>query len=227
METPKWSVELHAHTSVSPCATVSPDEVIRIAEQKGLQAVAITDHDRIDAAQYIKRKAQFFVIIGEEIASMDGDIIGYFLQNAIRPGLSAKETIALIREQDGLVCIPHPCDKLRKHRLRPELLETILSEIDFLETWNARNVFVSANKRAERIALAHSIPQICGSDSHTRYEIGMSTMILDPFQSTDEFRNSISSGTCVRKKSPIWVHGITKLHKIKNQLFPKSINSTL
>ncbi len=221
-ETPKWSVELHAHTSASPCATVHPDKLIRLVEQKGLQAIAITDHDRIDAAQYIRKKASFYVIIGEEISTKDGDIIGYFLQNTIQPGLSAKETVERIREQGGLVCIPHPCDKLRKYRLRRESLESILDEIDFLETWNARNVFVSANKNAERIAVTHSIAQICGSDSHTKFEIGRSTMTVDPFRSPNEFRSSITTGTRLHRKSPAWVHGLTKLHKIRLSLFPKS-----
>lgn len=175
--------------------------------------MAITDHDSIDGALRMQEEAPFFVIVGEEVTSADGDIIGYFLSERIPPGLSAEETMDRIHTQGGVVSLPHPCDTLRKHRFNPEKLIPMLERIDCFEVWNARNVFRSSNDRADAIADQHHLRKISASDTHTGFEVGRSGVEMTPFQTPQEFLQHLESATLIREKSPTWVHGITKIKK--------------
>ncbi|MFH1292188.1 MAG: PHP domain-containing protein [bacterium] len=208
-----WRIETHCHTNISPCATLKPQKLINLAKKLGIKALVITDHDNIEAALHIRKIAPFFVIIGQEISTKDGEVLGYFLSERVPPGLSVEQTIELIREQKGLVGIPHPFDPFRKNRLHVEKLEEILTMVDCLEVWNARNIFVSSNEKAERMAEKHGILKIAGSDAHTSFEVGRSGMFTTPFSNANEFLESLRTGSLIKQKSPMWVHGVTKIKK--------------
>jgi predicted metal-dependent phosphoesterase TrpH len=174
-------VDLHCHTSSSFDSLASPGAVMRAAASRGLTHLAITDHDRIDGALRARDRAPdgLTVIVGEEVKTADGDLIAVFIENAVRPGMPALETIATIREQGGLVGIPHPFDRLRGYgRKSGADVAEIAAAADWIEIYNARVIGASANERAALFAKEHALPGLCASDSHTVFEVGVSYNIV-------------------------------------------------
>lgn len=152
---------------------------------RGLTHLAITDHDRIDAALRARDTAPegLTLIVGEEVKTADGDLVAIFIEKLVPPGLSAVETIAAIREQGGLVGVPHPFDRFRGYgRKSGADLAAIATQVDWVEAYNARVVGGSANDRAAEFAKEHGLPGLCASDSHTVLEVGISsnTVFGDP-----------------------------------------------
>jgi len=178
-------IDLHCHTSASFDSLATPAAVMRAAVMRGLTHLAITDHDRIDAALRARDTAPegLTLIVGEEVKTADGDLVAIFIEKLVPPGLSAVETIAAIREQGGLVGVPHPFDRFRGYgRKSGADLAAIATQVDWVEAYNARVVGGSANDRAAEFAKEHGLPGLCASDSHTVLEVGISsnTVFGDP-----------------------------------------------
>ena len=174
-------IDLHCHTSASFDSTASPGAVVRAAAARGLTHLAVTDHDRIDGALRARDAAphELTVIIGEEIKTADGDLVAVFIEKLVPPGLSAIETIAAVREQGGLVGVPHPFDRLRGYGRKSGADPTeIAGLVDWVEAYNARVVGGSANEQAAVFARDHKLPGLCASDSHTVMEVGVSYNVV-------------------------------------------------
>ena len=187
-------MDLHCHTSASFDSIASPEAVVRAAADRGLTHLAITDHDRIDGALEARDRAQQLareieppveILVGEEIRTRDGDVIAVFLQEAVPPGLSAAEAIAAVREQGGLVGIPHPFDRTRGSLLREArgddraALEGLVGRVDWIEAWNARVMLGNGNQRAAELAVAAGLPGVAVSDAHTLMEIGVAATVVE------------------------------------------------
>ena len=171
-------IDLHCHTSASFDSLATVAAVVRAAAERGLTHLAVTDHDRIDAAIRARDIAppELTIIIGEEVKTVDGDLIAVFLDRVVPPGMSAVETIAAVREQGGLVGVPHPFDHFRGFGHKSGLrLEEIADKVDWIEAYNARVIGGSANERAAVFAREHNLPGVCASDSHTVIEVGVSS----------------------------------------------------
>jgi hypothetical protein len=158
--------------------------MITQAQRLGLTHLAITDHERIDEAERARDLAadRLTVIVGEEIRSRDGDLIGLFLQRAVLPGMSAAETSAAIREQGGLVGLPHPFDGFRssggsRAGAAEDRLEELAGLVDYVEIHNAR-AYRDANPRAAGFAARHELPGVASSDAHSVMEVGIAYTIL-------------------------------------------------
>ena len=161
-------IDLHCHTRASFDCLSDPAKVVRLAAQRGLTHIAITDHDRIDGALEARAAAPdgLTVIVGEEVKTADGDLICVFLERAIPPGLSAVETIAAARAQGGLVGIPHPFDSFRGSMSKSGALAELAPLVDWIEGHNARLVG-KGNEQAIDFALAHGRPIVAVSDAHS------------------------------------------------------------
>jgi predicted metal-dependent phosphoesterase TrpH len=182
-------VDLHCHTSASFDSLASPDAVVRAAAKRGLTHLAITDHDRIDGALRARDAAPsgLSVIVGEEIKTTDGDLVAIFLRDLVEPGMTAAETIVAIRDQGGLVGVPHPFDSHRGYGRRSGAdLADIAGQVDWIEAYNARVVNrpfgPDANEQAALFALEHGLPGLAASDSHTVMEVGVAynAVAVDP-----------------------------------------------
>jgi len=173
-------VDLHCHTNASFDSLAAPEAVVRAAVARGLTHLAITDHDRIEGALRARDAAPagLTVLVGEEIRTADGDLIAVFLERAVPPGMPADETIAAVREQGGLVGIPHPFDRFRGSLGRgPDSasetgIVAAAGLVDWVETWNAR-AFGRANELAASFALEHGLPGVAVSDSHAPLEVAV------------------------------------------------------
>jgi len=179
-------VDLHCHTSASFDSLASPEAVVQAAVKRGLTHLAITDHDRIEGALRARDAApdSLTVIIGEEVRTADGDLIALFLQQAVSPGRPATETIAEVREQGGLVGIPHPFDKYRGSMLTDPRQEGIGHLVDWVEAHNARVVGGTGNERAAAFARDLGLPGVAVSDAHSTLEVGVAYNVLDGDPST-------------------------------------------
>jgi predicted metal-dependent phosphoesterase TrpH len=214
-------IDLHCHTRASFDSLANPDAVVRAAAKRGLTHLAITDHDRIDAALAARDSAPdgLTVIVGEEVKSIDGDMIALFLRELVPPGLSALDTIAAIRAQGGLVGIPHPFDARRGFGRHGTDLESIADKIDWVEAYNARVLGGSANEKAALFAVGHNLPGVAASDSHTVLEVGVSYNVLAGDPSTPEGLLAALASVDMRPgRASFYVRAWTPLAKIIQSL---------
>ena len=178
-------VDLHCHTSASFDSLARPGDVVRAAAARGLTHLVVTDHDRIDGALAAREAAPagLTVIVGEEVRTSDGDLIAAYLERAVAPGMSAAETVAAVREQGGLVGIPHPFDRLRGSMLLDARMSTLVSLMDWVEVHNAKLVG-GGNERAAELAREHGLAGVAVSDAHSVLEVGVAYTALDGDPST-------------------------------------------
>ena len=178
-------IDLHCHTSASFDSLARPRDVVKAAASRGLTHLIVTDHDRIDGAMAARDAAPdgLTVIVGEEIKTGDGDLIAAFIERAVAPGMTAVETVAAIREQGGLVGIPHPFDGLRGSLLTGGRMSGLVTLVDWIEVHNAR-VVGRGNERAAAFARDQGIHGVAASDAHSVLEVGVAYTALDGDPST-------------------------------------------
>jgi predicted metal-dependent phosphoesterase TrpH len=178
-------IDLHCHTSASFDSLSDPVKVTRAAAARGLTHLIITDHDRIDGALRARDSAPdgLTVIVGEEVRTADGDLIAAFLDSPVAPGAPAADTVAAIRDQGGLVGIPHPFDRFRGSLLNDARMAALAPLVDWVETHNARMVG-NGNELAAAFALEQHLPGVAVSDAHAIIEVGVAYTVLTGDPST-------------------------------------------
>lgn len=196
--------DLHIHTAYSPDSHVSLERLIARCREVGINCVAITDHNTIAGALEMKRLAPFKVIVGEEIQTLTGEVIGYFLSEEIPRGLPAEETARRIKEQGGAVCIPHPFDRLRLSTIRRQSLEALVPHTDIIEVFNSRLILRRQAAKAQRFAEAHGLLASAGSDAHTVFEVGNAYVEMPEFDDKDQFLLALAQGRIDGKMSAPW-----------------------
>ena len=201
------------HTEYSEDSLLKLEQIAEVVAQKKVDAVAITDHNEVEGAFRLKKESSFPVIVGEEIESQQGDIIGLFLQKQIEPGLTAGETITRIKNQGGLVLIPHPFDRLRSSATGEKPLKKLVEKIDILEVLNARNIFPADNKLALNFALKHNLLQAAGSDAHTQNEVGNAYVEINNFANAEDFLTQLKNAKVAGRRSSLFYHAATKVVK--------------
>ena len=191
-------VDLHLHSSASFDCRVSPEEVARRARQLGLSPLFLTDHDGIEGAERLLAAGQN-VVVGEEILTAEGEIIGLFLNSAVPKRLSPEETVAAIKEQGGLVYLEHPYDTGRRN-LKEAAIERIADQIDIVEVFNGRSE-PGPNRRAEDLRATLGLPGGAGSDAHTLAEIGRVYVEMETFEGPADFLAKLPAARIVSGKS--------------------------
>ena len=197
--------DLHIHTTYSFDCSMPLDKIINRCLEVGINCLAIADHGTIEGALKMQTIAPFPVIVAEEILTPHGEIMGMFLKEGIPSGLSVEQTISRIKAQDGLVCIPHPFDRLRRSSaLNGRAIEEIAEQIDVIEVFNARSAFPQDSTKARTFAQKYGIPQCAGSDAHTLGEIGNAYVEMPEFGDRDDFLNALAKGKIFgRRASPV------------------------
>ncbi len=186
---------IHVHTNYSYDANTSPEELITTARRQGVDCLAVTDHDEIAGAFEARRLATagprlVHVIIGEEISSTDGHILGLFLHERVPPGLTGEETAATIRAQGGLVLAPHPFSTLCDDSLLGAM-ERLAPLFDAIEICNAQNPLPWQDTRAARFAQRHGITAYVGADSHIRGYLAAACQLMPAFDGPAAFRAAL------------------------------------
>jgi hypothetical protein len=222
-ERPLIDVDLHMHTDHSyDCAT--PVEVLLAeARNRGLGAIAVTDHNEISGALEASRKAEgtgLRVIVGEEVKTADqGEVIGLFLEKKIPRGMTLEETIAEIRRQGGIVYVPHPFDRLHSVPDYEHLL-TVLDEVDAIEVFNPRVAISEFNEEAARFAAKYRIPAGAGSDAHVPQGLGSVRIRMREFSGPEEFLESLRDADIVR--NPASLLYVQALKFLQTRALPES-----
>lgn len=208
------TVSFHNHSEYSWDCQIKLAKLEQRCLERGVSVITITDHNEIAGA---KRAAREFhnvrVLIGEEIETADGEIVGLFLTSKIEPGLSLGETIEEIHAQRGLAIVVHPFDRLRRHVITRDALLRHRTEFDAIEVYNSRTVFARDNEIAYAYARDHHKPMIVGNDAHTLGEVGLSLTTLPNFATSGEFIDGLARATFSTARAPLWVHALTKFDK--------------
>jgi len=223
---PLIEVDLHMHTDHShDCAT--PVEVLlETARDRGLGAIAITDHNEVSGALEAQRIAERMdgikVIVAEEVKTAEqGEVIGLFLEERIPRGMTMAETIAEIRRQGGLVYVPHPFDRFHSVPDYEHLIE-IVEEIDVLEVFNPRVALTAFNEEAERFARKYRIVPGAGSDSHVAQGLGSVRVRIHDFDGPGEFLEAMRDADITRKhKNLVYVQALKLLQTTGRPKAPK------
>jgi predicted metal-dependent phosphoesterase TrpH len=200
------SVDLHMHTDHSPDCATPVQTLLEAARDAGLGAIAVTDHNEVSGAHEARERSEEYgvkVIVAEEVKTADqGEVIGLFIEEKIPRGLTLRETITAIRDQGGLVYVPHPFDRMHSVPDYEHLLE-VVEEIDAIEVFNPRVAFTAFNEEAERFAAKYRIVAGAGSDSHVAAGLGSVKIRMRDFDGPAEFLESLRDADIIRKKTSL------------------------
>ena len=196
--------DLHLHTCYSPDCRLSLQDILRRCGEVGIDCLAVTDHGTIEGALRARELAPFPVIVGEEVMTREGEVLGLFMEKTIPSGLTAARTVELIREQGGLAGVPHPFDRFYRSCLRRDTLLDLLPRLQLIEAFNARSLF--HRDQAQAFAQSHGLLMTAGSDAHTLGEVGRAYVEMPPFQGPQGFLQSLEKGKIGGGTTPLWVH---------------------
>ncbi len=224
-------VDLHIHTCYSHDNFTPLEKTIEAVQKSGVDCVAVTDHNEVRGAFELQKRAPFRVIIGEEIKSSEGEIIGLFLKERIPPKLSARETITRIREQGGLVMIPHPFLWIFASRLKRKLVYEFVREelVDAIEVYNASGISMMSYKKVYDLLRGKDIARVSVTDAHFAYEFVGACVKMKDFSGSRDFLEKLKKGQLVMK--PGYLHSsFQQLYNfVKRKLFqiPKGVEDKL
>lgn len=206
-------IDFHIHSIYSKDSLTKLSTLNKIFKKHNLHPV-ITDHNTIKGA--IKFKQLFGeCLIGEEIMTKEGEIIALFVNEEIKPGLSAVETVEKIKDQDGVVYVPHPFDKLRHN------LKNLNIKADIIEVYNPRVLIKEHNRMAEEYAEQNNLLKATGSDSHFSWHIGSCHNIIEEFNDKKELLQNLKHAKLIKKATPLYAFPLTGLVKRTKFMFNK------
>ncbi len=191
---PRLRALFHVHTDYSFDSNISLERLVRFCRSEGIRCVAVTDHDTIAGAQRLRAISDLKVIVGEEISTSQGHLIGLFLQRHVPPGMSARDTALAIKAQGGLVLLPHPFVRAFGCGLRGAAY-AIADLVDAVEVNNAQNCFDGPDRAARRFAEAFGLPPFVGADSHMASSIAPCWQEMDDFDGPGEFLSALRGAT--------------------------------
>ena len=209
-------VDLHVHSSASFDCKSDPQQVADQCRRLGLAPVFLTDHDTIDGAALLQADRLTQVVMGEEIMTSGGELIGLFLQRRVPPGLSPAQTAQEIKDQGGLVYLEHPYDSFRRHLAEHEI-EALGDLIDIVEVFNGRSD-EKANRLAEDLCGTLGAVPGAGSDAHSINEIGTAYVEIEDFDGPSDFLSKLRRGKVVRRRSKLLLMAEARLgHNIRRR----------
>ena len=204
------SVELHSHSELSYDGRDPIELLLEQAEAVGLDALAITDHDEIEASLAAAAEAQEYDLVGipgMEVSSAAGHILALGVEELIPAGRSFDETLDRIRDAGGIAVVPHPFQKSR-HGVAPHVTREQLAEADAIEVYNSRLFTGRSNRQAEQFAREYDLPMTAGSDAHIAEMVGQAVTEVDAYhRSVDSILDAIVEGrtSVVGKRTPWFI----------------------
>ncbi|MFN3301903.1 MAG: PHP domain-containing protein [Patescibacteria group bacterium] len=204
----------HLHSKYSKDSFLSLEKIAEIAKKNKIDVVILSDHNNLVSKDEIEKIKEIKIIAGEEIKTKEGEIIGIFLKEKIEKELSLKETIKKIKEQNGLVIVPHPFDLFRTKRIKKKALFENIDEIEIVEIFNSRTIFNFFNKKAEEFAKKHQKIIIIGSDAHSQFEIDRAIIEMEDFKDQFDFLKKLKEAKFYPKKTSLFIQPIVIINKI-------------
>ncbi len=191
-------VDCHSHTMWSGDCTTTPDELIDAVAQAAIDVLCITDHNAVAGARELADQLPCRVVIGEELRVGSGEIIGLFLTERLPGGIGLLEAARRIRDQGGLVYVPHPFDPMR-NCLRASDIDLLVDEglVDGIEGWNSKTSLASLNHQAQEYGRQHKLFIGAGSDAHVPNAIGAAYLEMPDFTDARSFLASVTEARIV------------------------------
>jgi predicted metal-dependent phosphoesterase TrpH len=210
--------DLHVHTKYSVDCDTPLEKIIERCHKVGVNCIAVADHGTVEGALRMREMAPFPVVVAQEILTPHGEIMGVFLKETISSGVSVRQAIDRIRAQDGLVCLPHPFDTLRRLRLEEPEIEALAAEVDIIEAFNARSRLPGPSIKAKAYAERHGLAQSAGSDAHSLPEIGRTYVEMPEFEDRDGYLQSLRQGRITGRRTSVLVHFASLWARVKKAL---------
>lgn len=199
-------VDFHSHTCYSKDSLNNIPEMLEICLRRGIDRLVITDHNTISGARVAKELSPERIIVGEEIATTQGELLAIFVEEEVPSGLSPIEAISRLREQGAFISVSHPFDLVRSGHWELSDLLSIAPMVDAIEIFNSRCGRSIYNSRAQEFAQQHKLLGTAGSDAHSLIEIGRTTLELPTFTDAHGLRRSLKHARLQGILSPPWVH---------------------
>ena len=213
--------DLHIHTEYSMDCQMHLDKIIERCQELGINCIAVADHGTAEGALKMQEIAPFQVIVAEEIMTTEGEIMGMFLKETIKSEkdsrLTPEEAVARIREQGGLVNIPHPFETIRGSALKDWAIDDIAKDVDIIEVLNSRSPFAANTEKAKAFAEKHGIPGSAGSDAHTLSEIGNAYVEMPEFKDKNDFLAALKKGQVYGRRASMYVRLFSTWARVKSQ----------
>lgn len=211
-------VEFHCHTAYSKDSLTSARQLLTACRARGIDRVVITDHNTIAGARTAHLLDPDRVIVGEEIMTTRGELLAAYVAAEVPPGLAPLEAIGRLRAQGAFISVSHPFDHLRAGGWEETDLLEIAGLVDAIEVFNSRCMSPAFNRLAKEFASRHNLSGTVGSDAHTTFELGRSTLLMEPFDSADGLRRAIPYATARTKLSPPWIHLTSRYATLRKRL---------
>ncbi len=188
----KLKIDLHVHTIYSLDSFITPKQLVFYAKKRGLDGVAVTDHDRLDSAMKIRRETDFLIVPGMEISSADGHIVALNVGETIPKGLRSKDTVERIHRAGGIAIACHPATFFKG-----SVGEHVTRNFDAIEVINSSALpFGFSQKRSEELASRLGVARVAGTDAHFAPEIGYAFTMIDAQPNVEEMASAIKNGKC-------------------------------
>lgn len=210
------NIDLHTHSAHSPDGGITAKQYGSILSSGSLHCIAITDHNSIAAAVNIREQFGDAIIVGSEVMSKDGEIIGLYLSSDVTPGLTARETAEAIKAQGGLVYIPHPFETVRSGIQQPAL-DTITELVDIIEVCNGRALFQNRGSQAFVWSRFNNVPGAASSDAHGSKGLGGTYTTITELPTRETLVTLLQTATLETKRATIQSLLYPKYHRIRKK----------
>lgn len=212
-----YKIDLHTHSVASPDGGITAEQYQRIIGSKALDVVAITDHNRIDFALDMQQKLPGAVIVGEEIMTTAGEIIGLYLTEPIKPGRTPQETIRAIKDQGGIIYIPHPFETIRKG-LHPAVLDELVDYVDVIEVCNGRAFFQNKSEQAVVWTRLNAKIGAASSDAHGYQGLGSTYTTISAMPTKETLISLLDNGVPMTGRPSVRALLYPKLNRLRKKL---------
>lgn len=209
-------IDLHVHSLASKDGSLSEQHFRKYFDLRILDVIAVTDHNRIDYAQKLAGIFGQHIIVGEEIMTSEGEIIGLYLNELVQPGQTAAATIAAIKKQSGIVYIPHPFET-RRHSLNKAALEANLKDIDIIEVHNGRSLQRPGSDAIE-LAGTYERAESASSDAHSPSGLGLTYNRADDWPNPQNLVEIIRTAHFEYAKPPVSAYLAPKFNRLRHAL---------
>jgi len=217
MKGSRYKVDLHTHSIISQDGGITASQYEKVLQSGDLDCIAITDHNETSFARIMQKKLGNRIIIGEEITTTEGEIIGLYLSETIPGGISVEEAVASIKHQGGLVYIPHPFEIFRKG-LRRNVAQRIISDSDIVEVFNGRGRFRGKPKLAEKFAAQNKLLQAASSDAHGAKGLGYTGCLLTDMPTQKTLKELLTKAILDKTYSPLYTFLYPAWNSIRNSV---------
>lgn len=212
-----YKIDLHTHSKASPDGGITDGQYAQALETGRLNYIAITDHNHIDFAVFMTKAYGDQIIVGEEIMTTKGEIVGLFLEQVVKPGQSPLATAKAIKHQGGIVYIPHPFETVRKGLPAAEL-DALVDYIDVVEVCNGRAFFQNRSQEAAVWARLNNKIAVASSDAHGKHGLGATFTTVSEKPTRQNFLSVIKTGVPITDRPGVRALLYPKYHRLRKKV---------